>query len=156
MKKILTLAFLALFLVFTIGVVSAVSGNGVGNPDNECQNNGFDFGIAKYECSSTTAEEGSAYDNYNITVSWVDDGDDCESVDWIADPAVDGVLSKEATETFIHSGGISGTITKGKHGISHVTFCGKEVPPTIPEFGIVIWAVTLMGAVVIFFVVRRK
>ena len=99
---------------------------GVGSPDTECQNNGFDFGIAKYQCSSETAEPGSAYDNYTITVNWTGSGDDCSSVDWTSDPAVDGVLSKEGGDTFVKPGGTSGTINQGTHGISHITFCGNE------------------------------
>ena len=93
---------------------------GVGNIDQECQSEGFDYGIAKYQCGSTSPDEG---DGSSLTVSWTD----CESVDWTADPEVAGVLSKEGTSTYVHSGGSAGTIAKAcQQDLSHITFCGIE------------------------------
>ena len=96
---------------------------GVGNPDTECQNNGFDFGIVKYACGNYTPDDtGSGFDDYDINLDW----HGCYQVDWTAIPGVAGVLEKEATETYNHTGGTSGTIYKGFHDISHITFCGNE------------------------------
>ncbi len=96
--------------------------------DEECQDAGFDFGIAKYQCGQTTAEEGSHYDDYTITVTW----SACTSVDWTADPAVDGILEKAGFNPIeVHPGGTSGTIDKTyQQDISHITFCGNEAPTT--------------------------
>jgi len=100
---------------------------GIGSPDKECRCNGFEFGIVKYECGESI-EKGSHADDYDITLSW----NKCNSADWTASPAVDGILSKEATIIYTHDGGTSGTIDKTlKYDISHITFCGNEIPETI-------------------------
>lgn len=157
MKNTIMLAMLVSVLVIaSIGsVIAPPNGNGVGSPDTECQNHGFDFGIAKYQCNSIVPEEGSAFDSYNITVEWFGELEDCSSVDWTADPAVDGILSKEGQDYVVYYDGTSGTIEKGDHGISHVTFCG-DLPPVVPEFGATVGILTALGAVGTFFLVRRK
>jgi len=95
--------------------------------DGECKELGFDFGVAKWECDSEEVEEGSAFDDYTITLDWNKVEEECNSADWTSSPAVDGILSKEATETYVHDGGTSGTIEKNdQHSISHITFCGNE------------------------------
>ncbi|HJX50214.1 MAG TPA: DUF4215 domain-containing protein, partial [Candidatus Nanoarchaeia archaeon] len=102
-------------------------GKGIGSPDKECRCNGFDFGIVKYECGGGI-EKGSKTDNYDITLKW----NKCNSASWTANPAIDGVLSKEATIIYTHDGGITGTIEKTlKYDISHITFCGNEIPEPI-------------------------
>lgn len=153
MKKLFILPVLVVLTMLLITVVNAQVA-GVGSPDTECQNNGFDYGIAKYQCNSYEPEEGSAFDSYDLTVEWFG-GEDCSSADWTADPAVDGVLSKEGTSTYVHLGGTSGTITQtGQNSISHVTFCGKV--PQVPEFGTMVGILTVLSAVGVFFIIRRK
>ncbi|MEX1027937.1 MAG: helix-hairpin-helix domain-containing protein [Candidatus Paceibacterota bacterium] len=103
---------------------------GIGDPDQECQANGFDYGISKWEWDDN--EEAYVEENdgdfplagYTITVEG-----DTDEADWTADPAVAGVVSKEALGSFVHSGGTEGTVTKdGQHDISHITFCGNDEP----------------------------
>jgi len=113
-------------LLLIITLTTLASANGVGSIDTECQRYGFSYGIAKYQCGNTTPDEG---DGSTLTVTW----NQCLSVDWTANPQVAGVLSKEATNTYIWSGGTSGTITKnGQHDISHITFCGRQTEA--PEY----------------------
>jgi hypothetical protein len=142
MKKLFTALFITLMLA-TIVIAQELS---VGSVDSECIANGFDYGIAKYQCSETAAEEGSHYDDYTIGVTWTQDNSDCTSVDWTASPAVDGVLSKEGTNTTVTSGGTSGTIDQiGDNSISHITFCGDE-EFEIPEFTTIGAGLALLGA----------
>ncbi|MBW2991373.1 hypothetical protein KY348_06765, partial [Candidatus Woesearchaeota archaeon] len=103
--------------------------------DEECQDNGFDYGIAKYDCSNgvyTLDEQNSLYDYYVFGFTG-----DCQEADWTASPGVDGVLVKSAADTSEDGDGTSGTVygwTETKcnpqgvckditHDISHVTFC---------------------------------
>ena len=95
------------------------------SPTLECTRKGFDFAIEKFECNDTTPDPSS--DEYDINVTW-DEVNDCDSVDWESDPAVDGVISKEGTLRFVHDGGTSGSIDKdAQNDISHITFCRDEV-----------------------------
>ena len=115
MKKTIVGLVMATLL---IGMVSAIS------VDEECKANGFDFGIVKFQCGLTTYEEGSSYDNYDITVDWTN----CESVTWSSFPTGIGVVSKEGTAIYKH---YNSPINKtGQNDISHLTFCGeiKEIP----------------------------
>lgn len=151
MKKTFAILALSMMLVLTLGFASAKTGNGVGNPDTECQAHGFDYGIAKYDCGSTTPSDTGTYSgSYTINVNWTD----CSSVNWTATPGVYGVLEKESTDYFTYSGGTSGTINKQDHDISHITFCTNEY--VVPEFGTVAGLATALGALGVFFLVRRK
>jgi len=91
----------------------------------ECQSEGFDFFIEKFECEKTTPESNDP--DYEINPTWTN----CTSVDWTSDPAVAGVLSKEdAQPLVVHTGGTSGIFDKsGKWDISHITFCGNDSTP---------------------------
>ena len=157
-----SLMILALVLIL-LAVVPAFVGATpvpVGNPDTECANNVFNFGIVKYECPSGI-ENGSMGGSYDINVSW----NACTSANWTADPAVGGVLVKAATLYEVYIGGTSGVVygiddvnNQGKpitHDISHITFCGNETP-VVPEFGMIIGIVTILGALVAFMIIRRK
>lgn len=138
MKKII---YILALLLLVVGV-SAVSIH------EECQDSGFDYGIAKYQCGSTTPSEG---DGSTTTLSW----NNCVSVDWTADPAVDGIISKEGTIRFVYPGGTSGTITKvDQHDISHITFCGNT-NGEIPEFTAVTAGIALLGALGVFLLKKR-
>jgi|GEM_PF-1826235 len=159
MKKTLSLVVMGVMLILTLGLVAAVASSGVGNPDNECQNNGFDYGIAKYECGDSNVEElGSKGEDYTLSVAWrYNDEKECAWADWTANPAVDGVLLKAGkADTVALNGGLSGTVEKQRYAISHITFCGNYNDPTVPEFGTVIGMVTALGALGVFFLVRRK
>lgn len=140
-----------LSLLLTISLVIAIP---VGNPDEECQARGFDYGIAKYQCGKNTPDDtGSGYADYAITVVW---GEDCNSVSFTANPAVDGILGKQGTHYTIFDGGTEGTIFKEyQQSFSHITLCGKNTP-NVPEFNFYIGALTLISAVTLFFIVRRK
>jgi len=123
---------------------------GVGDPDQECQAHGFDFGIAKFECGNETASEG-------INVDWTN----CDLAAWTANPAVDGVLSKEGNCYQYFSGGAQGVVDDLTHDISHITLCGnEELPPpaerSVPEFGVVAAGLALAGAGVYIARKRRK
>ena len=126
---------------------------GVGDPDNECQNAGFSFGIAKYGCGDSVVEDGSLASYYDINVSFFND---CESASWTASPAIEGVvLSKEGVCYQDLPGGSNGNITKIRYGISHITFCGNN-PPVVPEFGLIAGITAVVGALGLFFIVRRR
>ncbi|HOZ56304.1 MAG TPA: DUF4215 domain-containing protein [bacterium] len=91
---------------------------------DECSNYGFDFFVAKWEWSdSGYLAEGSA----NGTYVW----GNTDTANWLSSSTIAGVLSKEATNYYVHSGGTSGVINKSdKYAISHLTFCGSN-----PECG---------------------
>lgn len=120
------------------------NGQGVGSPDTECQANGFDFGIAKYGTESTSPDTdgASGASDYTTGVTW--NGE--LSVDWTANPSVAGVVSKEGTATYVHPGGVSGSVAKsGQNGISHITFCGNE--PETDETGSITIVKEIVGEV---------
>jgi hypothetical protein len=167
MKK----AILGIFIV--IGLMStifALSGVGIaGNPDDECTRNGYEFGIVKYECPNEyPAENGTYLDDplaiaYNISLKWEFDSEelekgkyDCVSANWTSNPAVDALISFEGGDVFVHSGGTDGTIFKDDtKAISHISFCGNGDYPMVPEFGFVVGLITILGAVGVFFFVRK-
>ncbi len=155
MKKTSVLLVLSMIFLVSLGFVVA---NGVGNPDNECQTNGFDYGIAKYQCGFSDVDElGSEGENYDISVEWgYDYEQECASAEWTSMPEVGGVLLKAGNDpTVVLSGGLSGTVEKEVHAISHITFCGNY-PPIVPEFGTIIAMFTALSALGIFFIVRRS
>ncbi|MEM4710895.1 MAG: hypothetical protein QXL18_03045 [Candidatus Woesearchaeota archaeon] len=124
----------------------------VGSIDYECQQNGFDYGIAKYEYNNGYYfDEGS--DVVNITGN-------STHIHWDSSVYVSGVLVKSAQTTSVFSGGYSGdaqSMSYNNNGklqdISHVTFCGNE--NEIPEFGVIAAGLALIGAIAIF-AIRRK
>jgi len=118
-------------LVFgLIGTVNA----GVGSIDTQCRANGYDYGIVRFEytCDSpcTYVPEDPPKSPYSVNVT----GDDNQAF-WVASPVVCGLVHKEATNTFNHTGGTNGTVNKVSHGISHITLCGcnQTTTTTIPE-----------------------
>jgi hypothetical protein len=143
-------------IILTLGLIlvlmTAVPAPGVGSIDTECRAYGFDYGIVKYEWTAAGAyvPEGLAKSPYVITVT----GDD-ESADWTADPAVAGVLHKASTETFVHAGGTSGTVTAGDHDISHITFCGNE-GTTVPETALAVGLIALLTPGMIYLIRRKR
>jgi hypothetical protein len=54
-KFLTMLAALSVF-VLTLALVSATDPQGVGNPDFECQQHGFDLAVEKYQCPSTVPD----------------------------------------------------------------------------------------------------
>jgi len=134
-----------LLIVPMIVLVLAASAfaNGVENPDKECGDHGFDFGIAKYECDGGNWALSDDGERAGYTTSAT--GDSCTSVDWTSNPAADNVLEKAEQDYFTHPGGTSGTDTKsGQHDISHITLCGYDEGGEIPEFS-VLAAVAVLG-----------
>ncbi|ODS40843.1 MAG: hypothetical protein A7315_07465 [Candidatus Altiarchaeales archaeon WOR_SM1_79] len=132
----------------------AVVDDGVGSIDQECQANGFDFGIVKFEWNTTT--NSYTYENPEIPPYDVNVTGDDERADWTASPAVDGVLHKEAGNTFVHAGGTSGTVDMNENAISHITFCGSE--NGAPEFltPAIALAVLLTTPAFAYLVVKRR
>ncbi|MFH1722789.1 MAG: hypothetical protein ABH950_09335 [Candidatus Altiarchaeota archaeon] len=149
MKKLFTLVIIALFAApFAIA-------QGVGSIDTECQGNGFDFGIVKFEwgCEepgptglTIAGNCGYVPENPPIPPYIVGVEGDAAQANWTASPEVDGVLVKGGTEYDTYPGGASGTVScvtytnpggqTNCHGISHITFCGDnetETTTTVPE-----------------------
>jgi hypothetical protein len=102
-----------------------------------CQDAGFGPVIAKWEWTGGSFEKKKEVDGYSTSISG-----DAGSLSWTSNPAVAGLVSKEATNYFTHQGGESGIIEKtGQHDISFVAFCGiaeddesddePEEPPVI-------------------------
>ena len=135
-------------MIVAVMAMSFVFANGIGDPDQECQDNGFDFGIAKFGCEgggwSISDDEGFPPDGYVVDA----DGKDCSEVDWESNPAADGVIEKAGQDVFIHPGGTSGTIEQsGGHEISHITLCGNNGNNhEIPEFTTIGAGLVLAGA----------
>jgi hypothetical protein len=152
MNKTTFIAILA--AISLIGLVAAK----IGSIDTECQANGFDYGIAKFEASNGgyVLSEGISGD-FDIEVT----GDSMHA-SWTSVPAVDGVLMKSGTETTVLTGGESGDVyglettnAKGKpivQEISHITFCGY-VP--VPEFSTMAAGVAMTFAIGGYFLLRR-
>ncbi len=120
----------------------------VGSMDAECQEHGFDFGVAKWEYEDGEFKKESERSGYTTGVT----GDD-STADWRSDPAVAGVLSKEALCYQYLPGGTSGTVTKIEYGISHITLCGER-EGEVPEFGTV-GVLAVLGLAGIF-IYKRK
>ena len=122
MKKLVFFAvFLFIASVFLVLGTAGGFGNGVGSPNNECRNNGFDFGIAKWEWNVNSyklSREGEAA-GYSTSVTGT-----ARTAQWTSSPGAAGVLSKEGKNTYSYFGP-SGTVVAGKHDISHVTLCGS-------------------------------
>mgnify|MGYP002620735094 CR=1 FL=1 len=97
-----------------------------------CSDFGFDFKIAKAEFDNGGYHFEFIKSGYNVTVNG-----DAHSAHWTANPAVAGVVGKAATSYDVLSGGTSGTVSKsdigsGKHGISHILWCGNDdVTPVV-------------------------
>ncbi|MBN2422151.1 hypothetical protein JXB41_02900 [Candidatus Woesearchaeota archaeon] len=153
MKRISVIAILFLF------AMSVVFANGVGSPDEECRQHGFDYGIAKWdwvEEAYVLSAEG-VRPGYTVSISG-----DAASATWKCNPGAAGALSKEGTYTYVHSGGTSGTVTPslapdGKtHDISHITLCGNENDGQVPEFTTIGAGLALLGAGAIICRKRKK
>ena len=156
-NKLIT--FLIISLLITVGTVYAKKDNGkkfgleltsgVGSIDIECQDNGFDFGIAKWEYDDGVFVLSDYHPGYITNVT----GDDEEAY-WTSDPRAAGVLTKEGSDYFIHPGGTSGTVNfAGVHGISHITLCGSY--NDIPEFTTLGAALALAGVGLFIYKKRR-
>jgi hypothetical protein len=144
----LSILLIAIMMVTAVGAQS----QGVGSIDNECQENGFDFGIVKFEWI-----EGSFVPEDPEVLPWsINVTGNAQTADWVADPAVAGVISKEATNSYVHAGGTSGTISKtGQFDISHLTFCANEPDNEIPEFS-VIGALAVLGLAGLYITRKRN
>jgi hypothetical protein len=96
----------------------------VGNMDTVCTSAGYDFGVAKYEWKNNGYQKESEKNGYTTTVTGT-----ASQANWTSNPAVAGVISKQATLIIDHNqSGISGTINKGAHDISFVVLCGNNTP----------------------------
>jgi hypothetical protein len=156
MNKIFILFFIAVLSVSLVFAQPNGRPNGPpvvppGSIDTECRNHGFDFGIVKFEWNEESYEpEDPAISPWVVNV-W----GNAETAYWTATPAVAGVISKEALNSYVHSGGVEGEISKsGQFDISHLTFCGNEPEDEIPEFS-VIGALAVIGLAGLFIARKR-
>ncbi|OIO61975.1 hypothetical protein COT48_03635 [Candidatus Woesearchaeota archaeon CG08_land_8_20_14_0_20_47_9] len=145
MKK--TICFVMLAVIMSVSALFVHAK--VGSIDSECQAHGFGVGIAKWEWTGSSYALEDSKPGYTTGVT----GDNDEAY-WTADPAVDGVLSKEGLDYQVLPGGTSGTVTAGDHQISHITFCGIGEP--IPEFSAVSAGLAVAGTGVAFWFLRRR
>jgi len=137
MKKLV-----AILMVLSVIMLTSAYAKKVGSPDEECQANGFDFGIAKWEYGDgvySLSDDGE-FPGYTTNVI----GNNNQA-NWTSDPAAAGILTKEAGDTFVHPGGMSGIVNyHGSHAISHLTLCGNF--EEIPEFTTIGATLVLAGA----------
>ena len=143
MKRILTLLLIA--------VLVAVSSVSAGSIDSECQAHGFNFGVAKWEWNDELGifELKDHIDNHGTNV----EGNQ-EEASWTADPAVDGVLTKQGNDYLVFGGGTNGLVSEDMHGISHITFCRNN--EEIPEFSTITAGIALVVAMGFTFYRRKK
>lgn len=90
--------------------------------DLECQDFGFDFGVAKWDWRAGHYQPDGDPNGTIVT------GTD-ELANWEAHPAVDGVIFKTRQSTTVLPGGTNGSASTTHHGIRHLTFCENENPP---------------------------
>ena len=122
-------------LMLTISMVptgyAVVANPGIGNPDQECRANGFDYGIAKWEWTGNSYSlDGNEKSGYTTSVTGT-----ASVANWTSDPAVAGIVVFGGTDTNVFPGGTEGTVNNSNlwtpsqqnAGISHITFCGNEV-----------------------------
>lgn len=116
--------YLFIGLLFIVGIFGLFNLNnslarGIGSIDDECQANGFDYGVAKWEWQDNSYQSSGEANGTNVT------GDN-NTAYWTADPAVAGVIRKAGSTSTVFPGGNSGTISADQYGISHLTFCQNE------------------------------
>ena len=113
---------------------------------NECS--GMGILVSKWEWTGGGFVESESHPDYDITVT----GNAVEAY-WTANPAIQGVVSKEGTERFIWYGGMSGTVIKdNQQDISHITFCANT---EVPEFSMIGGIIVIMGTILIILVKRH-
>ena len=108
----MSLGFTGVGMFFVTPDANACSG-----AEKECQDLGFDTGIAKWNWDGCKYVPEGGANGTSVT------GDEY-AANWTADPAVSAVLRKSATDYDIFHGGFDGTINADQHAISHLTFCG--------------------------------
>lgn len=99
--------------------------------DNECQLFGFDYGVAKWQCScGNWTEEETVYAGSSVTGN----GTDCTLANWnVGTSGADGIVVKAGNTVHYAVVGTSGTETIGTPEFSHITFCGYEFECEIDE-----------------------
>ena len=157
------------WIVILLVVASSVYAR-VGSINEECKDNGFDYGIAKFEWDDGSYEaENPPIFPFEINVS----GNGSQA-DWISNRAVSGVLRKAGQDTAVLPGGTEGTAygwettnPQGRpvvHDISHLTFCkwsngggngGGDPPTGVPEFSTITLALAIVGATLGFAFLRK-
>ena len=118
------------YLTYNSGGSSSSSNNndnnGIGSPDDECQDFGFDFGVSKWDCDGAWSLDEEIYPGTSVTGS-------CDQAFWdIGTSGADGIIVKagniEHGGYYYSEQGITGTINLPKD-ISHITFCGYYGQP---------------------------
>ncbi len=135
MKKILIIIMLVLLSSFVYAL----------NPGEECQTycSSSAEPVAKWEWEGSSYIEELDWHDPSYTTSVAGDA---LSAEWASDPAVECIIHKEGQDFYDHTGGISGTITKISHDISHITLCAQK-NYQVPEFTTLTAVIALAGAV---------
>ena len=145
MKKILALSFLTLFLIASIAMVSAatvIAGKIYDSPNFETANEVEDANI-NVTCGSnvlytTSRTDGTYSVTYNVTA-------DCPNDSLVTVWAEKGGITNSGT------GKVNDYTATGLD-----LYIGVVNIALIPEFGVFVGALTLLSAVGVFFLVRRK
>ncbi len=124
-KKIFKLMhiFMLIMLIMNmsmVGVFFVAPAAYASDINSECNDHGFDAGIAKWEWNEDAYIADGSANGTNVI------GDNEEAY-WVSASSVGGVLRKSGQTYEIYSGGIGGTVTAGTYSISHLTFCGECV-----------------------------
>jgi len=149
MKELLVLSIVLGILLSLTALPLAVQA-GVGNPDQECRNHGFDFGVVKWEPLDTApgwAPEGG--DPKGTSVNGT-----TSAATWdVGTSNATGIVVKAGQDYFIYYG-TGSTIYQGQHAFSHITFCGDE--NVIPEFTVIGTALAAVLAGAFLFILKRR
>lgn len=145
-KSVLVLLVVSTLAVSIVGATS-------GGIDAECQDFGFDSGIAKWEWENGWYPEG---DDMGTWVSGTD-----TYAEWnVGTSNATGIVVKggspNSPQNYIHYAvwGTSGIVEEDSPATSHITFCYDE--NEIPEFGTIGAAVALLGGILVFYLARKK
>ena len=105
-------------------IAQLASANGIGSMDNECQDFGFDFGVAKWEYDDGHWIFGIANNGTSVT------GTDMEALWDVGESDATGIIIKAGSTVYERIDGTSGTVNQANPNLSHITFCGdnKETP----------------------------
>ncbi len=114
-----TISLMFVFTAFSLFGLHDSKAIIIGSIDQECQAQGFDYGVAKWEWSGSSFQLTGEANGTSVS------GDN-NTAYWTADPSVAGVIRKAGITSTVFAGGANGTITADGNSISHITFCQNE------------------------------
>jgi hypothetical protein len=105
-----------IFVFFVSGyILTSVLANGVDGIDSECQDFGFDFGVAKWQCNGGWSIDEEIVSGTSVTGS-------CDDADWsVGSSGADGIVVKAGSTVHYAVVGTSGTVEQSSPDISHIT-----------------------------------